>query len=145
MDFETSLGICIWLMSQSEYHKKWSMKNFDLEIVTPLLHNQLKIYFDENQNPVGLASWAWIGDEQKKRVLADKGVLDFDEWHSGKHLLFHDYIAPWGHAKAILKDLRTHEFPNETAFSLGRNEDGTVRKVYYWKGVNVNKKIFQRK
>ncbi|MFT2111126.1 toxin-activating lysine-acyltransferase [Marinomonas sp. 2405UD68-3] len=144
MNFETSLGVCIWLMSQSDYHKNWTMRNVDLEIIAPLLHNQVKIYFDDDQNPVGLESWAWIGDEQKQRILDDKGTLAFKEWNSGEHLLFHDYIAPWGHAKAILKDLKTHVFPDDIAFSLGRNTDGSIRKIYHWKGVNVNNKIFQK-
>ena len=67
--------------------------------------------------------------------------MEFGEWQSGEHLLFNDYIAPWGHAKAILKDLRSHVFPNETAFSLGRNPDGSIRKVYQWKGKGVKDKV----
>lgn len=143
MDFGTSLGMCVWLMSHSNYHKQWNMRNLDLEIMAPLAHNQIKIYLDQDQTPVGFATWAWIGDEQREKVLDDNGVLNFDEWNSGKYLLFHDYVAPWGHAKTILKDLRTNVFPNETAFSLGRNSDGTIRKVYQWKGINVTKKIFE--
>lgn len=140
MELSTSLGICLWLMSQSEYHKNWTLSAVEAEIIAPILHGQVKIYFDDQENPVGVATWAWIGEEQKKRLLEDNGILEFDEWNGGELLLFNDYIAPWGHAKAILRDLRTQVFPNETAFSIGRNPDGSVRKVFQWKGVKVKEK-----
>lgn len=141
MDFETSLGICMWLLSQSDYHRNWDMVAFEEEIASPLLYKQYRIYLDEQDNPIGLATWAWINDECRQRLLEQKGILSFDEWNCGEHLLFNDYIAPWGHAKAILKDLRTQVFPNETAFSIGRNADGSIRKIYTWKGINVKQRV----
>ena len=141
LDYESALGISLWLLSQSEYHKNWSIHDVDLEIIPALIHEQFRIYFDEQQNPVGLATWAWLSDAAKSKVLNNQGALEFEEWESGEHLMFNDYIAPWGHAKAILKDLRSNVFPNETAFSLGRNPDGSIRKVYQWKGKGVKDKV----
>lgn len=141
MDFETSLGMCMWLLSQSEYHKKWNLMTFDTEITAAVLHGQCKIYFDGEGNPVGLATWAWIDEERKQRLLRNEAPLSYDEWSCGDQLIFNDYIAPWGHAKSILKDLRTQVFPHETAFSLGRNADGSIRKVYKWKGIAVKDKL----
>lgn len=141
LDYESALGISVWLLSQSDYHQKWSLHDVDLEIIPALIHQQFRLYFDDQENPIGLATWAWLSDEAKTKLLNNQGPLDFDEWHSGEHLMFNDYIAPWGHAKVILKDLRSQIFPNDTAFSLGRNPDGSIRKVYYWKGVNVKNKV----
>ena len=141
MDLETSLGMCMWLMSQSEYHRNWDMATFDAEITAAILNSQYRIYFDEQDNPIGLATWAWISDECRQHLIEEQGALKFNDWKSGEHLLFNDYIAPWGHAKAILKDLRTNVFPDETAFSLGRNPDGSIRKIYQWKGKNITDKV----
>jgi len=38
----------------------------------------LSVINDINQNPVGLASLVWIGEKQKKRILEDKGILEFN-------------------------------------------------------------------
>ena len=113
----------------------------DLEIIPALIHKQFRIYFDEQQNPAGLATWVWLNDDAKAKVLNNQGPLEFEEWQSGEHLMFNDYIAPWGHAKAILKDLRSNVFATEKAFSLGRNADGSIRKVYYWKGKAFKDKV----
>lgn len=144
MDLETSLGMCMWLMSQSDYHRHWDMATFDAEITAAIISSQYRIYFDEQNNPIGLATWAWVSDECRKRLLKEQSGLRFDDWNSGEHLLFNDYIAPWGHAKAILKDLRTNVFPDETAFSVGRNSDGSIRKIYTWKGINVKVRVISK-
>ena len=141
MDLETSLGMCMRLMSQSDYHRNWDMATFDAEITAAILNSQYQIYFDEQDNPIGLATWAWISDKCRQHLIEEQGALKFNDWKSGEHLLFNDYIAPWGHAKAILKDLRTNVFPDETAFSLGRNPDGSIRKIYTWKGINIKQRI----
>lgn len=143
LDFEQSLGMCLWLLSQSKYHSQWSIQDVDLEIVPALRHTQFRLYFDEQQNPIGLATWAWLSDSAKEKVLNNQGPLTFDEWRSGDHLMFNDYIAPWGHARAILNDLRNQVFPHKTAFSLGRHPDGSIRKQYQWKGRLVREKVIQ--
>ncbi|WLD58111.1 toxin-activating lysine-acyltransferase [Salinispirillum sp. LH 10-3-1] len=140
LGYHEAFGIMLWLCSQADYHKTWPLWAVDNDLVPPLIHRQFRIYFDEYRNPVGCATWAWLSEKMKNEMIAG-GTLEFDDWASGDHLMFGDYIAPWGHAKSILSDLRTNVFPKETAFSLGRNFDGSVRKVYHWKGKESGKKI----
>ena len=46
--------------------------------------------------------------------------------------LFNDFVAPYGHTRLILKDLRSLEWSHDMAFSLRRNMDGSIAKVNYW-------------
>jgi cytolysin-activating lysine-acyltransferase len=58
--------------------------------------------------------------------------MQWDDWNSGDLLLFNDFVAPFGHTREILKDLRNLEWPHKTAFSLRRAQDGSVKKVNHW-------------
>ena len=134
IEYHEALGMMMWLMKHADYHSKWSLWSVDRDLVPAILHGQSKIYFDEYQNPVGFATWAWLDDEAKHQMMSNEYPLNLKQWNSGKHLMFADFVAPWGHSKNILSDLRGQVFPKHRAFSLGRNLDGSIRKLYYWKG-----------
>ena len=106
-----------------------------------LLHGQSKLYFDEHQNPVGFATWAWLDEEAKEQVLANTTPLNANQWKNGDNLMFADFVAPWGHSREILNDLRDQVFPDYRAFSLGRHPDGSIRKIYYWKGAQFKEAV----
>lgn len=141
ISYHEALGMMMWLMKHADYHSQWPLWSVDTDIVPALLHGQSKLYFDEHQNPVGFATWAWLDDEAKEQLLANTDPLSVNQWNCGKHLMFADFVAPWGHTRGILNDLRGQVFPNYRAFSLGRNPDGSVRKIYYWKGVRFKETI----
>lgn len=142
ISYQEALGMMMWLMKHADYHRQWPLWSVDTNIVPALLHGQIKLYFDEDQNPVGFASWAWLNDSAREQVLTDEEPLSLEQWSSGEHLLFVDFVAPWGHTKNIVIDLKTHVFPEHChAFSLRRNRDGSIRKVDYWKGMQYQGKV----
>jgi cytolysin-activating lysine-acyltransferase len=75
--------------------------------------------------------WAAV-ENGKDKLVNQGGQMQWDDWNSGDLLLFNDFVAPFGHTKEILKDLRSQTWPHEIAFSLRRAEDGSVKKVNYW-------------
>lgn len=139
--YHDALGMTIWLMKHADYHSQWPLWSVDTDIVPALIYGQCKLYFDKHQNPVGFATWAWLTDEAKVQVLENTSPLKPDQWNIGEHLMFSDFVAPWGHSRHILNDLREKVFPTYRAFSLGRNPDGSIRKVYYWKGTQFEERI----
>lgn len=139
--YHNALGTMMWLMSHADYHSQWPLWSVDTDIIPTLIHRQSKLYFDEYQNPVGFATWAWLTDEAKVQVLQSTSPLELDQWNTGEHLMFNDFVAPWGHSRHILNDLRENVFPTYRAFSLGRNSDGSIRKVYYWKGTQFKERV----
>lgn len=132
--YHESLGMMMWLMKHADYHSQWPLWSVDQDIVPALIHGQCKLYFDDHQNPVGFVTWAWLNDAAKQQVLENTEPLSIDQWRSGDRLLLNDFVAPWGHAKSIMKDFGTHVFPEHQGFSLRRNADGSIRKFNYWKG-----------
>ncbi|MHA7878864.1 MAG: toxin-activating lysine-acyltransferase [Saccharospirillum sp.] len=141
INYHQALGMMMWLMSHADYHRAWRLWSVDTDIVPALIHGQCKLYFDDQQNPVGFVTWAWLDDFAKQQVLRNTKPLSIDQWHSGEHLLLNDFVAPWGHAKFIMKDIGTQVFPEYQGFSLRRNADGSIRKFNYWKGARFNKPI----
>lgn len=139
--YHEALGMMMWLMKHADYHSQWPIWSVDKDIVPALIHGQSKIYFDSSQIPVGFATWAWLDDEAREQLINNKAPLTIKQWNSGEHLMFGDFVAPWGQAKFILNDLRTQVFPECKAFSLGRNQDGSIRKVYHWKGCRFTEKV----
>ncbi len=139
--YHEALGLMIWLMKHAQYHSQWPVWSVDNDIVPALLHEQFRLYSDNNGKPAGFATWAWLDDSAREQLLANEEPLEVPQWNSGLHLLFADFVAPWGHTRSILTDLRTNVFPTHRAFSLRRSPDGSIRKIDYWKGVEFNEAI----
>ena len=108
------------------------MYDVEIDLAPPLLNNQYRFYFDENHNPVALVTWSSISEDVKEKLVNHQGQMEWDDWNSGDMLLFNDFIAPYGHTRQILRDLRSLEWPHNIAFSLRRNMDGSIAKVNYW-------------
>lgn len=137
--YHDALGMMMWLMKHADYHEQWPLWSVDYDIVPALLQGQSKIYFDNNQNPVGFVCWAWLDDAAKKQMLDNQGPLAVAQWNSGPHLMVSDFVAPWGHAREMLRDLKNQVFRYNLVFSIGRHRDGSIRKIYYWRGSNYKK------
>jgi cytolysin-activating lysine-acyltransferase len=60
--------------------------------------------------------------------------LNPSEWVGGNKLWFPEFIAPFGHARLIIEDLRTHVFPNHQAKGLKVNPDGTLKGIMRYRG-----------
>lgn len=131
LDFYGRLGIATLLLEKSPYHSQWALYDADIELVLPLYLNQCKFYFNSQQNPVAFVTWSNITNSTKKKLI-NGGQMALEDWNNGPLLLFNDFVAPFGHAQEIVKDLRNLDWPCDIAFSLRRAKDGSVKKVNYW-------------
>jgi len=132
LDYYSKLGTALWLMNQSPYHRQWPLYDVDIDLVPPLCLNQCKFYFDEQQNPIGFVTWSTITEATKNRLVFEQGQMQWQEWNQGEQLLFNDFIAPFGHTRELLRDLRSMNWPHKVAFSLRRSPNGRVKKINYW-------------
>ncbi len=129
------LGVCYELLAYSNTHNGFRAGRYlNLQLIPPLLSQQFRIYVNEKEEPVGLVTWGWVTALTKKEMIENSRNIRADEWHGGKHLLFNDFVAPWGGVRTIIADLTTNVFLKHKAFSVRRNTDGTVRKVNHWIG-----------
>ncbi|BAY88888.1 MULTISPECIES: toxin-activating lysine-acyltransferase [unclassified Tolypothrix] len=126
------IGSITHLMISSPLHRKYKIASISERFVPSLIHNQFR-YYEIDGNPIGFVNWAWLTDEVEEKFLKGKYVLQLDEWQGGNNLWFPEFIAPFGHARLIIKDLRNNIFPKGTpAKSLKINPDGTLKSIYRW-------------
>lgn len=130
----SALGVMAWLMKHSEYHRNWDLRAVNIDIVPPIVLGQYRIYCSAQSEPVGFVTWAYVGEEVKSALVANLRPMTWSDWNSGDLLLFNDFVAPFGHGREIVDDLRSNLFADHSGFSLRRNALGGVRKVNRWEG-----------
>lgn len=130
----SALGAMVWLMKHAEYHQNWDLRAINIDIVPPIVLGQYRIYCSAQSEPVGFVTWGYVSEEVKSALVANRRPMTWSDWNSGDLLLFNDFVAPFGHGREIVGDLRSNMFAGQSAFSLRRNAFGGVRKVNRWKG-----------
>lgn len=134
------IGEVAILMMDSSIHKHYRVGDIS-NIIIPALHlNQFRIYRTGAQ-PVGFVSWAYLSDEIEKKYTSSPMLLKLPDWRSGNNLFFIDFIAPFGHAKKIIQDLKINIFPDKlVAKALRFKEVGNFQKVATYYGKNILRK-----
>lgn len=97
----------LYLFSQSEYHSQYTLTAFNHYLILPLLHDKLRIFYD-NDKPVSLVTWCWLSDEKADLFLSDQYTPTEDDYvlQSGDQLWGIEYIAPFGHARQTMRNMR---------------------------------------
>lgn len=129
--FET-LGMMAALSMESEY-RHWSVADMEINFVPALQTGQCKIYLDEVQRPVAFVTWAFVDDECHGALYNRGENPPPDRWTSGNHLWFIDIVAPFGNVPRIIRDLQRNHFPGHHAYSVKRNQGGTVERIKVWR------------
>ena len=107
------LGSILHLMMHSPLHRMYSVGALEDRIIPSLFHDQFR-YYEINGTPVGFVNWAWLSDALESQYCTGQYELSLDEWVGGDHLWFPEFIAPFGHASAIVRDLRKNVFQKGT-------------------------------
>jgi cytolysin-activating lysine-acyltransferase len=128
------LGAVTWLMMNSPLHMHYRVKEISERILPSILHNQFRIY-EKDGRPIGFMNWALLCDEVEAKYQTGRHELDFLEWNSGQNLWFHEFIAPFGHTKYIVRDLRQNIFPTHEGDgkALRVTSEGKVRGIIRYK------------
>jgi cytolysin-activating lysine-acyltransferase len=127
------IGAITHLMINSPLHRQYKVADIVERFVPALIHNQFR-YYEINGDPIGFVNWAWLSNEVEEKFKTGQYVLNLDEWAGGENLWFPEFIAPFGHARLIIKDLRTNFFKKGTpAKSLKVSPDGSLKAVYRWR------------
>ncbi len=126
------IGSITHLMMSSPVHRKYEIIDIADRFVPALIHNQFR-YYEINGNPIGFVNWAWLSDEVDEKYMTGEYILNLDEWVGGNNLWFPEFVAPFGHARLIIKDLRTNVLPKGTpAKSFKIRPDGSLRSISRW-------------
>lgn len=123
------LGSLLHLAMYSPLHHQYTLKDIEERFIPSLLHNQFR-YYEIDGSPIGFVNWAWLTDETEQTYATGSYELSLDEWNGGTHLWFPEFIAPFGHTRAIVKDLRQQVFQKGTpAKALRISSDGALKGI----------------
>lgn len=101
------LGSIMHLMLNSPLHRRYTVAELEERFIPSLLHNQFR-YYEIDGVPVGFVNWAWLDEATEEKYSSGQYELTLDEWTGGSSLWFPEFVAPFGHARTMVKDLRTN-------------------------------------
>ncbi|MEL6353883.1 MAG: toxin-activating lysine-acyltransferase [Cyanobacteria bacterium J06627_28] len=123
------LGSLLHLAMHSPLHRQYTLNELEEQFVASLLHDQFR-YYEVAGSPVGFVNWAWLTDELSRKYSTGQYTLALDEWQGGSQLWFPEFIAPFGHARAMVRDLRSHVFAKGTpAKALRISSEGDFKGI----------------
>lgn len=107
---QTMIGGIILLSQYSPLHQRYVLAEWQQRIMPSFELNQYCYYEDENQRPVAFCNWAFVSEENRRLLLNGERELIDSDWRSGSHIFMPEMIAPFGHAREVVNDLRSRVF-----------------------------------
>jgi cytolysin-activating lysine-acyltransferase len=117
------IGEIVGLFLASPLHRRLYLKEVGANILPPLNLNQFRVY-RKGAQCVGYVSWAYLTEEIEARYRTGNYGLLPEDWNAGDRRWFIDFVAPFGHTKMMVRELRTKIFPNEKFRSFRVRVDG---------------------
>ena len=136
------IGEITSLLMLSKVHRKLQVRDIADMILPPVLLNQYRIYRNAKGQPIAFVTWARFSENAEKSYLSGQKVLSREDWKSGDFVYVTDFIAPYGHARKIVRDLLANVFPNEEVKALRFIEQGKSRpNIWKFYGVNYTQSL----
>jgi cytolysin-activating lysine-acyltransferase len=91
---------------------------------------QIRVFFDDTSGlPVAYITWAYLGDDVSKRMSIDSvNALHFSEWNEGLNLWILDFVAPYGHAREVIRFIKKNMFQHHCLARAVRRDGNDVMK-----------------
>lgn len=121
------MGAIMHLALHSRLHRHYSLQDLGERILASLHANQFRFY-TLNGSPVGFVNWAWLDEATAQRLAGGNYNLTAQEWCCGPAAWIPELLAPFGHARPIVRDLRDNVFRKGTrvrAVRVGRDGRST--------------------
>jgi cytolysin-activating lysine-acyltransferase len=95
-----------YLSRHSRLHALYPVETLNGRIGPSLPLGQFHYYTDPLGVPVAFCNWAWLTASVLDDVLATGRDLDAQEFRCGDLPFFYEFLAPFGHFRAVLRDFR---------------------------------------
>jgi len=95
-----------FLCGHSRLHAAYSPTMLERRIAPSLALGQFRYYTDPRGLPLAFCGWAWLNEQVLAETLADGRDLKADEFHCCDLPMFYEMLAPFGHCRAVVRDLR---------------------------------------
>jgi len=104
-----ALADALSLFRASPSHSKYNVNNIYTYLQLPIQCNTIRMYY-EGDKPVGLITWCWLKKEDADLFLLDQYHPKQDDYslerHSDKELWGMEFIAPYGHARQMMRAIK---------------------------------------
>lgn len=131
------LGASVWLWMHSRNHRDAPLHVLPV-VLLPVIKRQQYVLVQKGDRPVFFLSWAWMSDEAEHRYLNTSAVLlPEEDWCNGDRMWFRDFIAPFGHVRAISRLLREELFPCQIGRHLWHRGGEKGRRIRTFHGKQV--------
>ncbi|EKO3562960.1 RTX toxin-activating lysine-acyltransferase RtxC [Vibrio fluvialis] len=104
------LGGIILLSQHSPLHRRYLVIEWIERILPAFELNQFCYYEDEHERPIAFCNWALVSDQVREELLSGVREISQSDWHSGPHIYIPEMIAPFGHGREVVNDLRRRVF-----------------------------------
>lgn len=137
----TCLGQMLWLASKTPNFSKMRLNAVVRSFELALSSGDFRIYRTGDGQPLACVCWVWLSEDTEERAIAAlssdvDGGADLDAaLIGGDRLWFYNFIAPFGHARQVVRDLRRTQFPNATLAQAFRiDKEGRGRRFALFQG-----------
>lgn len=98
-------GEIAFLAFYSDLYGAWSARAIARSFEPPVYLKQFNVYRAKNV-PRGMVTWALLNKTAEEKHVSGGGLDSFDDWQSGKQLWIMDIMAPWGHGRDVIEDIK---------------------------------------
>jgi cytolysin-activating lysine-acyltransferase len=133
------IGQITLLMLSSEVHRKYLIDDIGATFLPAIHLNQFRLYKNNDGDPIGLVTWAFLSNDLDKKYQNGTVQLKLEDWKSGDNGWIIDFIAPFGHAKQIIKDLRSNIFANRQGKAIRVSKEGKIKGIWNLNGTQCPK------
>ncbi|XKM14518.1 toxin-activating lysine-acyltransferase [Orbaceae bacterium ac157xtp] len=131
-------GSAIWLWIHSQNHRETPLYALPKILLPAISRNQFILIY-ENRKPIFFMSWANMNEISEKKYISKEFTKIKDEdWNSGERTWIIDWIAPFGHTKAVAKYLKQQLLSNFICRSLYHKNEESDCKICFFKGKNIS-------
>ncbi len=101
-----------FLCAHSRLHASYPPEMLDRRIMPSLTLGQFHYYTGPSGIPLAFCNWAWLDALVLGEALATGRDLEAHEFRCGDLPFFYEFLAPFGHCRAVVRDLRGLPFFN---------------------------------
>ena len=134
------IGEITTLLMCSNLHRKYFVDDIGTEFIPPINLNQFRLY-KKNTEPIALVTWAFLTKELEEKYATGDYSLRPKDWNAGDRGWIIDFLAPFGHAKEVIKDLKNNIFPDNRGKAVRVDANGKIKSIYTLHGRNISKQL----
>lgn len=105
------LGGLLYLSSHSPLHRNYRIQ-YLIDRIDWSIANRTYRYYEINGRPIGFCAWVYSSQKVIDEVMSTGREFESAELGIDSEIFITEFLAPFGHTRRIVRDLKDHCFPN---------------------------------